>query len=263
MFRFWGVETSLLTNANQTHMPHTESALTKACTVDCGIPLVSRSRPQTLSALLNTNELFTSFHLSSAADLVTSFYAWLIINNRQRFEASVLAEDNSLNGAVQYGSGHEVKNTLCSWCLDTFLTFVFTFEEVVRGAESWLCIWRHCWAWRVMSRRWLVYGWSRHVLLLPIGQHLSAEAQGWQDKGVGAPSFHFLHAQGGTETGPLWGGHGYPDGLGLVSSDHARRRGHAAGGHQELTAFPAHGWSWFVRKAVEVDSSVCFFDRMW
>lgn len=83
---------SLLANANQTHIPHTESALTEACTVDCGIPLASRSRPQTLSALLTTNELFTSFHLSSVANLVTSFYAWLIINNRPSFEVSVVAE---------------------------------------------------------------------------------------------------------------------------------------------------------------------------
>ena len=68
--------------------------------------------------------------------------------------------------------------------------------------------------------------------MLPVGQHLPAEAQGWQDdvasalypgsKGVDGSSFHFVHARAGTELGPLWGRHGDPDGLGLVSSDHAQ-----------------------------------------
>lgn len=72
-----------------------------------------------------------------------------------------------------------------------------------------------------------------HVQMFPIGQHLPAEAQSWQDdvaptlfprgKGVDGPSFHFLHPRGGTQMGPLRGGHGHPDGLGLrVSSDHAQ-----------------------------------------
>lgn len=83
-----------------------------------------------------------------------------------------------------------------------------------------------------MSRHLLVWGCSWHVYMFPIGQHLSAEAQGWQDnmasvlfprsKGVDGPSFHFLHARGGAMIAPLWGRHGYPDGLGLVSSDHAQ-----------------------------------------
>lgn len=85
--------------------------------------------------------------------------------------------------------------------------------------------------------------------MLPIGQHLPAEAQGRQHnvapglvlrpKGLQDPFFHFLHAAAGTELVPLQ--RGRVDGLGLVPFDHAQRRRHAAGGHQQLTTFAAHG----------------------
>lgn len=100
--------------------------------------------------------------------------------------------------------------------------------------------------------------------MFPIWQHLSAEAQGWQDnmasalfprsKGVGYPFFHFLHARAGTMIGPLWGRH--PDRLGLVSFDHAQRWGHVARRHQELTTFSTHVWCWFIRSSELMRKSI-------
>lgn len=59
------------------------------------------------------------------------------------------------------------------------------------------------------------WGCSRHGCLFPIGQHLSAEAQGWKNnmtsslfprgEGVNRPFFHFFHSQRGAEVSPLGG----------------------------------------------------------
>lgn len=102
-----------------------------------------------------------------------------------------------------------------------FISFnLFTFEVVVQGAVSCLDGGCHCCGRSMMSRH----------LLVPIGQHLSAKAQGWQDnmastlflrsKGAGDLFFHFLHARAGTKMGPLRGRR--PDRLGLVPFDHAQ-----------------------------------------
>lgn len=58
-----------LTHAHKTQMHDINSALTKVYTADCGISLSNL----TLSALLITNELFTSFHFSSVETFRTSF----------------------------------------------------------------------------------------------------------------------------------------------------------------------------------------------
>lgn len=84
------------------------------------------------------------------------------------------------------------------------MTLAFTFEAAVRGAESCLTGGRHCCGRGMMSRRLLLLGCRRHVHMFPGGQHLPAEAQGWQNniasalfsmaEGVNGPFFGFLHS---------------------------------------------------------------------
>ncbi len=56
-------------------MHHIQSALSELSTeiVHGEISLANQSGPETLSALLISNELFTSFYFSSAENLETSF----------------------------------------------------------------------------------------------------------------------------------------------------------------------------------------------
>lgn len=142
---------------------------------------------------------------------------------------------------------------LAPWALKWTWRFVQCFSSITsrltfeRFRQVMSHLSRHCRYRTVLLGRWTL---ALCVDVLPIGQHLPAEAESRQHhvtpalplaaiKGWVDVFLQFLDAVMRTElTTGL-------SGLGLVSFDHVtQRRGHSAGRHQDLATVPAHGCGW-------------------